>query len=116
MSILPWLSWFISLGCMSIGAFALIAPRPASRMFGIADNTAWVQAAGARDIFIGLAVKLVFMHSHFHLLGEVCAATAVVPACDAALTYVHGAKKHALAHLGGMVAVFAYGLLLIFTN
>ena len=114
---LPWFSLLIAFGAMGIGAFAVIDPRLASVSFGIRSNESsdpYVRATGARDIFIGLAVLLIFLHGHFHLLGEVCVSIAVVSIVDALVTWFGGTRRHSLFHIGGTIAIVAYGLLLIF--
>jgi hypothetical protein len=108
------LVWPVSLGLIAIGLFGALAPRVASRLFGLsAAAPSWVVAAGVRDISLGLALLFVRLHGSRLLVGEVCLAMTVIPLSDAWITYRAGARIHALAHLGGGVAIACYGLMLI---
>lgn len=113
MTWLPYFSLVIAFTVFAIGAFAVVRPKPASRLFGVPSDSPYVIAAGARDIFIGLVLFLVFMHFHFHLLGEVCVACAVVPFFDFLITVRAGARREAAMHASGFIAMIVYGAILI---
>lgn len=111
------LAWPIGLGLIAIGTFGALAPRAASRLFGLPTErgatASWVTAAGVRDVALGFALLFAYLHGPRALVGEICLAMTVIPLSDAWITHRSGAHLHALAHLTGALAIAGYGLALL---
>jgi len=117
--VLSWILPAIGLGAVVIGTAAVIMPAKASKSFGIevhGEALPYVQATGARDIFLGITLLILFWRHEVLTAGYVCLAIAIVSIVDAFVTWKNGSKPHTLVHIGGTILVLAYGAWLIAAN
>lgn len=108
----------IGIGAILIGLAAVALPQRASQSFGIkvySEALPYVQATGARDIFLGITLLILYWRNDFLTAGYVCVAIACVSIVDAYVTWRNGSKPHSLFHVAGTVGVVAYGIWLIST-
>jgi hypothetical protein len=102
---------------ISVGVTAIIAPKFASAMFGVAaaDNSAlaYVYATGMRDVTIGcLLAVLAFHRAGPRILGATLLVLALIPIVDAIIVWMNAAKPSAIAlalHISGAITFLALG-------
>jgi len=115
--ILLWAAPLIAVGAVVIGIAAIMLPAKASKAFGLETQDektkAYVRALGARDIFIGLVIFVLYWHNEQKLLGWTCLFTTIVAATDFYITNTKGSRLLSLAHLSGVVLFAIYGIALI---
>lgn len=116
---LPHFAVAIALGLAAVGVSAMAFPKWAADMFGISAAESarpYVVAAGARDVFIAVAILLVWMGGDVRLLAKIVLATALISITDTVLVLKRGSKPNAAIHLLGTAAVVLYGcgLLILF--
>lgn len=92
-SLLFWLTILVPLGLIAIGVIANLNPELASIAFGIpvvdSSTSAFVRAAGIRDIFAGLAILALLLKGSRRATGIVFALAIVIPVCDGLLVFHH---------------------------
>lgn len=121
-SLVDVMSFFgLSMGVVAtlIGCLAALAPKKMSEGFGIpADDQGkhYVFALGARDIFVGIVVLVLWWQAQWQSLGYVCFAIAFVALCDFYIVFKNGVKKAAVTHLLGFVASFVFAFLFLSLN
>lgn len=109
-----------SVGLISIGVLALVAPERLSRSYGVAvdapNSFVYVRATGARDCIIGFVFgSAVWAHDRSLLLVLAVAGLALSLADFAiAFAFARGFRSEHVAHLGGAAGflVIAIALLL----
>jgi hypothetical protein len=114
---LLWIAPLIGAVAIVIGGLAVIFPKRASKHFGIElkhEGFPYVAAAGARDIFIGLTLLIVYNQGDVSLLAKIILCVAVVSVIDLVMTLRHGTRSQSFIHLGGTIGVLAYGGALLF--
>lgn len=95
-----------------IGVAAVIKPQPMSTKFGISVSGSalpYVVSTGIRDVFMGLAIFILFYFQHWTALGVTIGCIGIVAISDFLVVLKHGDKKTSLVHLLGTVLVVAYG-------
>ncbi len=113
---ITWLAPIMGFVTILIGVFAIVSPQKASKTFGLeaqAPALPWVIATGARDIFIGLIVLILWWSEMYHLLGLATLSIAVVAITDFTVTRKSGNRRESYIHLVGAIAVIVYGTLLL---
>jgi hypothetical protein len=103
----------VAAGLVAVGAGALVAPRPSAWMFGLAtddpNGLAFVRAAGARDLILGLIVAASLGDAR--ALRRVLGCTSLVGLADGVMLAVtRGPHRSHVFHLGGFAAVAALAL------
>lgn len=102
----------IGLATLIIGIFAVLKPEPMSKKFGIkvsGEALPYVISTGIRDVFMGLAVLILFFRQEFYSLGWIMLCIGVVAVSDFLVVRKNGDRKTSLVHLFGAIAVFVYG-------
>lgn len=106
------LAWVIAIVLVLVGIYALAAPRPLARAFGVPveghDAHAYVRATGMRDIAFGVALGATAYFRSVPLLIVLAAVGIAVAAVDLWIVWHHGHARrlhaaHAI-HASGIVA------------
>src|SRR6185436_16703691 len=111
-SVLLWLVALIAVGLIFIGVYALVAPIEGARGFGVpvtgSDTFAYLWAAAARDIVLGLLLTVfLWMRVSRRVLAVFIAVTALIPFGDLLNVYVNvGTGNISALMLHGSSAVF----------
>ena len=103
----------IGVAAIAIGAFAMLLPRRAAAVFGIAaagSALAFVRSMGARDVFIGVLLLLVWRSGEARLLGGLYLTTALISGTDFLVVFANGSRRVALTHGVGCLAGVVLGL------
>jgi hypothetical protein len=106
----------IGLVTLVIGISAVLKPRPMSKEFGIAvDGLAlqYVISTGIRDVFMGLAVLILYFQQNWTALGAIHLCLGIVAISDFVVVRRHGNKSKSQVHLFGAIAVIGYGFWLL---
>ena len=106
----------IGIGTLTIGILAVFRPEPMSKKFGIAVSGSalpYVISTGARDVFIGLTVLILFFRQEWFTLGCINICIGIVAASDFLVVRKHGDIKTSGAHLFGFVIVVTFGIWLV---
>jgi len=112
-SLAYYIAPLIGLGTLVIGICAVIRPKPMSKKFGVpASDSAipYVISTGIRDVFIGLAVLILFYMKEWSALGAINLCIGIVAASDFRVVRRYGDKKTSYAHLGGAIFVILYAV------
>ncbi len=112
---LPLFAPIIASGLLLVGLTAMTFPKWAAGMFGVKASTEglpYVMAAGVRDVFIGLALLLIWQTGDHRLLAKAMVATAIVSLMDTYLVFKYGMRRQMALHILGTVAVVVYGFVL----
>jgi hypothetical protein len=107
----------IGLSLVSVGVAAVVAPKFASNMFGVAagDNSArvYVYATGMRDITIGcLLFALSAVRAGRRVLGLGMMILALIPIGDAIIVWLNAVDVNAAAlalHISSAIVFFVLG-------
>ena len=108
-------SLLIGIVAVLVGTGAILFPVRSALGFGIvapSEQSAYVRATGARDVFIGLVFILLHSTHDIAALAKVCAFTALVSLIDFFLTFHYGKRLNALVHLSATLTLTGYGFLL----
>lgn len=115
-SFLIYLAPLIGVMTLLIGVAAVLSPQKMSVKFGIAADGAtlpYVISAGIRDVFMGIAVLVLFYFQAWMPLGLIHLALGIVAISDFAVVRKHGDRKTSLVHILGAIVVVLFGLWLI---
>jgi hypothetical protein len=107
---------FIGVTTLVIGICAVIRPLPMAAKFGISVGEPalpYVVSTGIRDVFIGLAVLILFYLQEWKALGAINLCIAIVAISDFMIVRKYGNKKTSYVHLAGAIAVITYGVWLL---
>lgn len=107
-----YLALFVGIGTLLIGILAMLRPEPMSKKFGVTINGSglpFVIATGARDVFIGLSVLMLFFFEDWIALGYIHLFIGFVAISDFFVVRKFGDKKNSLVHLFGALIVIYYG-------
>jgi hypothetical protein len=113
---LYYLAPIIGIGTIAIGISAVLRPEAMSKKFGIpvtGSALPYVISTGARDIFIGLTILILYYFKLWQALGYINLFTGIVAISDFLVVRKYGHKKTSLTHLFGAVLVVSYGSWLI---
>ena len=105
----------VATGLSAFGAGAIVAARPSATMFGLTTDDptalAWVRAAGARDLILGLIILSLLDEPK--ALRRAVGCTSLVGLADGVmLAASRGLRPSHVFHLGGFAAVAALALTL----
>jgi len=106
----------IGLSTLAIGISAVLHPLPMAKKFGVPANESaapYVVSTGIRDVFIGLAVLVLFYSKAWFALGAINLCLGIVAISDFIVVFRHGDRKTSYVHLAGAVFVVTYGLWLL---
>lgn len=106
------LAWVIAIVLVLVGIYALVAPRPLARAYGVAaeghDAHGYVRASGIRDVAFGVALGAAAYFHSLPLLIVLAGVGIAVSVVDLWIVWHHGHAKrlhaaHAI-HASGIVA------------
>jgi uncharacterized membrane protein len=111
----------LGLGLIGIGGFAVVAPGPASRGYGVpVDSDApasrgYAVASGFRDVGLGAGIVLVWWLAPVPALAGLVLAAAIIPLGDLYVVRTHRVNRPLpyLVHGGGAVVTLLIGALLL---
>jgi hypothetical protein len=112
------LAGLVALALIGIGAGALVAPRAASRQYGIAVDDSrslgFIRAMGVRDLLIGVLVLLLASTGRRDLLALGVAASAAIAVVDFVVVSRDASARPAARalHGGGVIAVLVAALVI----
>ncbi len=116
-TVLFYLAWVIAIVLVAVGIYALWAPHPLARRYGVTAHTpdaaAFVRATGIRDIALGVVLGATAYVRYLPLLVVLAAAGIAVSIADffIALRH-HETKKHHAAHAIHASGIVAFVLIL----
>lgn len=119
MNILTILYYFplvVGVTTLLIGIAATVKPQEMSKKFGIAVSGSalpYVISTGIRDVFMGLVVLILFYIQSRTALAASHLCLGIVAISDFVVVRKYGDKKMSLIHVGGAVAVIAYGVAIL---
>ncbi|HTU80493.1 MAG TPA: DUF4267 domain-containing protein [Candidatus Acidoferrales bacterium] len=105
-------AWLIAAALVAVGLYALLAPHPLARRYGVHINdeaaAGFVRATGVRDVALGSALGAAAYFRAVPLLVVIAGAGIVVSIADFLIAYHHGREKRFHAahgiHAAGIVA------------
>ena len=117
-----WLAVLGSLGMVAIGGRGLADRLGSAAAYGVPVPTldaasAWVMAAGVRDLSLGLLGLVFALLKERHALGLLALVGTLIPIADGLIVVTNGpsALPYVLLHWGSAVACLVYAVLLLRT-
>ena len=106
----------ISVAAIALGGRFLLAPRPATLAYGVAEDNlrALTEIKGVRDITSGVVLIVVWAAAGRTPLGWALLAAALTPVADALIVHTNGGKLSTVLGIHGITAALlvAAGLVL----
>ncbi len=116
MSALFLLGWAIAIVLVVLGAYALVAPHPLARQYGVSAEghaaAGFVRATGIRDIAVGVVLGAAAYFHAVALLVVIAAAGIAVSIVDFWIVWHHGHRRLHPAHGVHAAGVVAFVLIL----
>jgi hypothetical protein len=117
MSAVFYLGWAIAIVLVAVGLYALVAPRPLARQYGVAVEghaaAGFVRATGIRDIALGVVLGATAYFHALALMIVIAAVGVIVSVADFWIAWHHGHQRLHAAH--GIHASGVIAFLLIIT-
>jgi hypothetical protein len=111
-----FLGWALAIALVIIGIYALLAPHPVARHYGVRTEdhagAGFVRATGVRDIAFGVILAAALYWHMRWLLVVIAAAGIVVSVVDFWIAWHHGTRRVHAAHGVHGAGIVAFVLVL----
>ena len=116
-TVLFYLAWVIAIVLVAVGVYAILAPHPLARRYGVTAHTpdaaAFVRATGIRDIALGVVLGATAYVRFVPLLVVLAVAGIAVSIADFLIVLRHHeTNKHRAAHAIHASGIVAFVLIL----
>ncbi len=116
-TVLFYLAWVIAIVLVAVGIYAMLAPHPLARRYGVTAHTpdaaAFVRATGIRDVALGVVLGATAYVRFLPLLVVLAVAGIAVSIVDFLIVlHHHETKRHHAAHAIHASGIVAFVLVL----